>query len=70
MYKVFIINKYIAPPAKSKFPVANPNPTVHNGGISAVAIANILHFNKATISGLKKELIKNDFNTRLVNFNK
>ena len=38
MYKVFIINKYIAPPAKSKFPVANPNPTVHNGGISAVAI--------------------------------
>jgi len=25
-------------------------------GVSAVAIANILHFNKATISGLKKEL--------------
>ena len=38
-------------------------------GVSAVAIANILHFNKATISGLKKELIKNNFSTRLVNFN-
>ena len=41
-----------------------------NLGVSAVAIANILHFNKATISGLKKELILNDFSTRLVNFNK
>ena len=40
-----------------------------NLGVSAVAIANILHFNKATISGLKKELIKNNFSTRLVNFN-
>jgi imidazole glycerol-phosphate synthase subunit HisF len=38
-------------------------------GVSALAIANILHFNKATISGLKKELIKNNFSTRLVNFN-
>ena len=40
-----------------------------NLGVSAVAIANILHFNKATISGLKKELIKNNFSTRLVSFN-
>ena len=39
MYKVFIINKYIAPLANSMFPVANPKPTVHKGGIRAVAIA-------------------------------
>ena len=39
MYNVLIINKYIAPLAKSNFPIANPYPTVHKGGINAVAIA-------------------------------
>src|SRR5690606_6382969 len=36
---VLIVNKYKAPNAYSQFPIAKPNPTVHRGGIKAVAIA-------------------------------
>ena len=39
MKRVFIINKYIAPTENAILPVAKPNPTVHKGGIKAVAIA-------------------------------
>ena len=37
-------------------------------GVNAIAIANILHFNQTTISDLKKELIKNNVDTRLALF--
>ena len=39
MYNELIINKYIAPIENEAFPTAKPKPTVHKGGIRAVAIA-------------------------------
>ena len=39
MYNELIINKYIAPNENEALPTAKPKPTVHKGGIKAVAIA-------------------------------
>ena len=39
MYNELIMNKYIAPNENEALPTAKPKPTVHKGGIKAVAIA-------------------------------
>ena len=55
MKNELINSKYIAPVKKCIFPVANPKPAVHKGGINAVAMATPLmtlknpFFVKATI---------------------
>jgi len=39
-----------------------------NLGVKAVTVANILHFDKYTISSLKKDLLKKNISTRMVKF--